>query len=215
MDEIMVLPQAPSRDKETSFCLTWCPSRWHGQQVAIAAMDTVRIWRADRNGKWQAAEALEGHRDLVRDISWGRSMGKSYQLIATACKDGHVRIFKLTEGARQPKADSNVPDAEGKVVAQRRSDDDDDDDEDDDDDYQDDADGETGAPYAVELIADFDDHMSQVWRVSFNITGTILSSAGDDGLIRLWKSSYAHKYQCMSIVSMEKAAGGDDDEMES
>ena len=27
----------------------------------------------------------------------------------------------------------------------------------------------------------------QVWRVSWNITGTVLSSSGDDGCVRLWK----------------------------
>lgn len=27
----------------------------------------------------------------------------------------------------------------------------------------------------------------QVWRVSWNVTGTVLSSSGDDGCVRLWK----------------------------
>lgn len=27
----------------------------------------------------------------------------------------------------------------------------------------------------------------QVWKVKWNVTGTILSSAGDDGKVRLWK----------------------------
>ena len=29
--------------------------------------------------------------------------------------------------------------------------------------------------------------MSQVWRVEWNVTGTILASSGDDGCVRLWK----------------------------
>lgn len=35
--------------------------------------------------------------------------------------------------------------------------------------------------------AQFDDHHSTVWRISWNITGTILASSGDDGCLRMWK----------------------------
>lgn len=32
------------------------------------------------------------------------------------------------------------------------------------------------------------DHQgAQVWRVAWNVTGTILASSGDDGCVRLWK----------------------------
>lgn len=55
--------------------------------------------------------------------------------------------------------------------------------------------------FDVELIADFDDHRREVWRVEWNATGTILSSAGDDGKIRLWKADKTMKFNCMSIIS--------------
>lgn len=32
----------------------------------------------------------------------------------------------------------------------------------------------------------------QVWRVSWNITGTILASSGDDGCVRLWKGDFIY-----------------------
>ncbi len=36
----------------------------------------------------------------------------------------------------------------------------------------------------------------QVWRLSWNVTGTILASSGDDGCVKLWKGinlcSYEH-----------------------
>ena len=35
--------------------------------------------------------------------------------------------------------------------------------------------------------AHFDHQGAQVWRVAWNITGTILASSGDDGCVRLWK----------------------------
>lgn len=55
--------------------------------------------------------------------------------------------------------------------------------------------------YNVEIIADFDDHRKDVWRVKWNATGTILISAGDDEKLRLWKATLNGEFKCMSAVS--------------
>jgi nucleoporin SEH1 len=59
--------------------------------------------------------------------------------------------------------------------------------------------------WAVELVANFDDHHSDVWRVSWNATGTVLSSAGDDGTIRLWKAAFSGEFQCLSVISSQRS----------
>lgn len=41
----------------------------------------------------------------------------------------------------------------------------------------------------VQIMSKFSDHSCTVWRVSWNLTGTILSSSGDDGYVRMWKSN--------------------------
>lgn len=41
--------------------------------------------------------------------------------------------------------------------------------------------------FDINMVAQFEDHTSTVWRVCWNITGTILASSGDDGFVRLWK----------------------------
>lgn len=38
----------------------------------------------------------------------------------------------------------------------------------------------------LEQLAVFRDHKSEVWNVEWNVTGTILASSGDDGVVRLW-----------------------------
>lgn len=43
--------------------------------------------------------------------------------------------------------------------------------------------------FEVQIVAQFDNHNSQVWRVSWNITSTLLASSGDDGCVRLWKGT--------------------------
>nr|CAG4644878.1 EOG090X080D [Leptodora kindtii] len=48
--------------------------------------------------------------------------------------------------------------------------------------------------------AQFDDHNSTVWRISWNITGTILASSGDDGCLRMWKANYLHNWKCVGVL---------------
>lgn len=52
--------------------------------------------------------------------------------------------------------------------------------------------------FEIRSIGQFSDHQSQVWRVSWNITGTILASSGDDGRVRLWKGNYVDNWQCIA-----------------
>ncbi|KAK2094725.1 Nucleoporin SEH1 [Saguinus oedipus] len=60
----------------------------------------------------------------------------------------------------------------------------------------------SGGPTKFELhiVAQFDNHNSQVWRVSWNITGTVLASSGDDGCVRLWKANYMDNWKCTGIL---------------
>ncbi|KAI1316907.1 epoxide hydrolase, soluble (sEH) [Mortierella claussenii] len=163
--------EGPSRDEEGNHCLSWCTSKFTAQMMVVGcAKDHVaKIFRQDLNNKWQACEILGGHGGVVHDVSWAPNMGRSYHLIATACKDGHVRIFKLTD------------DNQGGALTG----------------------GWTRKMFNVTCIADFADHNAEVWRVEWNITGTILSSSGDDGKVRLWKATYTGDWKCMSVVSAE------------
>lgn len=205
VDVIHVLANPPVRESEISFCLAFCPSRWGGEQLAVGAMDTVRIYRHNATGKFRAAEELTGHRGLVRDVSWAVSMGRSYHLVATACKDGHVRIFKLT--AASGKLTVTVP-QKSKAVAGRKagalsqglggtneaqpgaSED---------------GTEDESEKWDVQMVADFPDHKAEVWKVSWNATGTILSSTGDDGKIRLWKSAINGEFQLFSIIATPRS----------
>ena len=60
---------------------------------------------------------------------------------------------------------------------------------------------ETAGELKIETLAKLNDHKLEVWRVNWNKTGTILSSAGDDGKIRLWKCNYVNEWKCMSVIN--------------
>lgn len=50
----------------------------------------------------------------------------------------------------------------------------------------------------ITVIATLQEHEAQVWRVEWNLTGTILSSTGDDGRVRLWKANYLDNWKCIA-----------------
>ncbi|KAJ3289991.1 epoxide hydrolase, soluble (sEH) [Borealophlyctis nickersoniae] len=110
MDEFEVGgKEAASGGKEADghYCLSWCPSRFQPQMLAIGCgkESVAKVFRMDQHNKWQPFETLSGHADFVCDIAWAPNMGRSYQLIATGWKDGHVRVYKLLEeGGREADA---------------------------------------------------------------------------------------------------------------
>ncbi|KAK4121733.1 WD40 repeat-like protein [Parathielavia appendiculata] len=125
LDELSTLPEddfsgPPNRGEETSFkvrfdpnpdvCYTalraGVPSDALG--LVVAVMDRVRVYRtrdtiraslgvaAAWKGFYLAAEVKGGlHRGLVRDVAWAGGNIRGYDVIATACQDGAVRVFRL------------------------------------------------------------------------------------------------------------------------
>lgn len=41
---------------------------------------------------------------------------------------------------------------------------------------------------------------TQAWRCSWNVTGTVLASSGDGGVVKLWKCDFNGKWKCVSAV---------------
>ncbi|KAL5021658.1 hypothetical protein ScPMuIL_000813 [Solemya velum] len=54
--------------------------------------------------------------------------------------------------------------------------------------------------FEMRLVGEFPDHDSQVWRICWNVTGTILASSGDDGCVRTWKANYMGSWKCVAIM---------------
>jgi len=154
--------------KKDVYCLSWNPSPFDNAMMVVGAESTARVWEYfPKAFKWQPVADLEGHSDTVHDVSWAPNMGRTYHLLATACKDGLVRIYKLK--LQQTKS--------GK--------------------------------YEVELVAKLPQHKSEVWRVSWNVTGTMLASSGDDGVARLWKADFKGQWHQVTSATPSGAAAAD------
>eukprot|EP00727_Mastigamoeba_balamuthi_P009085 m51a1_g48 putative nucleoporin seh1 (314) ;mRNA; r:166147-167436 len=49
-------------------------------------------------------------------------------------------------------------------------------------------------------IAKFEHHQAEVWRVEWNVTGTVLASSGDDGTVRLWKANAQNSWGPLCVI---------------
>ena len=72
-------------------------------------------------------------------FSWAPAAGRLYQLVATACKDKHVRIFRISNKSTAFFGDLDMMN------------------QDNEDDFNE---------FQIDLAADLIDHNSEVWKVS-------------------------------------------------
>ncbi|KAI8912440.1 WD40-repeat-containing domain protein [Gorgonomyces haynaldii] len=149
---------------EGHYSIDWCKALHLPQMFVVSKDNAARVYSLDKSNKWVQGELLSGHLDTVRSVAWAPQVGKSYQMIATGSKDGHVRIYKLSMKPGESRVNK---------------------------------------PFQVEQVGDLT-HAGQVWHVSWNITGTVLSSSGDDGQVKLWKSSYLDEWRMLSVISSER-----------
>jgi nucleoporin SEH1 len=57
----------------------------------------------------------------------------------------------------------------------------------------------------AELNAEFNQHLSEVWKVDWNVTGTILASSGDDGKVFLWKANYMDEWSQLATFQPDSS----------
>lgn len=66
----------------------------------------------------------------------------------------------------------------------------------------------------VQTTASFNEHYCTVWRVTWNITGTMLASTGDDGCVRMWKMNFMKNWKLAAIVKPENGQVNQDSEIQ-
>lgn len=64
---------------------------------------------------------------------------------------------------------------------------------------------ETGR-FEIKQAAIYDEHSVAVWRVCWNVTGTILATSGDDGQVKLWKCNYMDRWKCIATLKSDSQA---------
>ncbi|KAI8986310.1 WD40 repeat-like protein [Trametes punicea] len=196
-------PGLGTREADGGWCISWCKDKYWGEIIAAGcgidgivkiiqippsrrpstllslnpspSSDTSRSAASGPTSTTANGDGSDGTKTYaVTSVSWAPSCGRSYHLVATGGRDGHVRIWRV-----KPPTPSEDLDGE-------------------------EADGDAGG-WSASIVGDFDDHKSAVGRVEWNITGTILSSAGNDGRVRLWKMTAGNVWRPAGHISVEQA----------
>ncbi|RFU29738.1 hypothetical protein B7463_g6617, partial [Scytalidium lignicola] len=239
--------EKPDRGEETAFKVQFDPNlepcynaiRQGVPQEAlgliVAGMNTATIWRtkeishavslgSNSTKEFYLAAELKGHRGLVRDVSWAPGSIRGFDIVATACKDGYIRVFQVTtpskndqearkDFARMPESPStsfaqrqiengtrNAPSGIGAGLAGVRPRG---------GIRQQEAQGQAGEVYhAVEEVSRLDGSRSSVWRVQFDDDGQLLGSTGDDGKLTLWRREPSGVWSKSAELAMDRAAPG-------
>ncbi|KAJ7669422.1 WD40-repeat-containing domain protein [Mycena polygramma] len=179
-------PGLGNREADGGWCISWCKDRYWGELIAAGSgtsgvIKIVQLLPSNRPTTILTLDPSPAAEDApvdpdaatsaITSVSWAPSCGRSYHLIATGGRDGHVRIWRLKPGE---EADDDMADVE---------------------------DGR----WTASVVADFEQHKSAVGRVEWNITGTVLSSAGNDGRIRLWKATSGNVWRPAGSIGVEQS----------
>ncbi|KAG8216457.1 WD40-repeat-containing domain protein [Butyriboletus roseoflavus] len=193
-------PGFGNREADGGWCVSWCKERYWGEVLAAGCgiLGTVKIIQVSPSrrpttlltldptpsGAPKSSEANSGTGPsdgeaptpyAITSVAWAPSCGRSYHLLATGGRDGHVRIWKV-----RPGEDNDATEAEGEPK------------------------------WTGTIVADFDHHKSAVGRVEWNITGTVLSSAGNDGRVRLWKATIGSVWRPAGSIGVEQTEDSPD-----
>jgi len=120
------LCKTPLRTEETSFRLCWHHEKlpaWpavlagldrKSLSLAVAVMNTVKIFRTDKDRNFFTAAEFTRTKGLIRDVVWANGSMRGFDVIAVASKDGHVRVYELhTPGSADLPTSNNAGDLTG------------------------------------------------------------------------------------------------------
>ncbi|TVY53359.1 Nucleoporin [Lachnellula cervina] len=197
--------------------------------VVVASMNRATIWRtkeishtvtlgASSTKEFYRAAELKGHRGLVRDIAWAPGSIRGFDVVATACKDGFVRVYQVTtppKGGKELKSKDysklpekvvpsaqrtpensakNTPSGIGAGLASSRSG------------RHQGSQGKGGEVlHAAKEVSRLEPSGTPVWRVDFDDDGQLLGSSGDDGKLILYRREPSGTWAKSSELAMAKA----------
>lgn len=183
-------------------CLAWTTSSFDTAMMIVGGgSGMAKIWGySPAARRWLPMLELNGHGGRIQDVAWAPNVGRSYHLIVTGDALGEVTIWKLLP--------DSTADYGGEVGQHSR---------------RDGSRSRSGvdatrwhvkklagssAEAAVEMT--FNEHGGKpVWRVEWNVTGTVMASSGDDGKLRLNKlqDAGAHgppEWQTTAVLDMDR-----------
>ncbi|RKF77319.1 Nucleoporin SEH1 [Golovinomyces cichoracearum] len=237
-----VVCEKPARGEEISFKIAFDPNLnptytailqgvpKDALGLVVASMYTASVWRtreitqcvslgSTNTKEFYRAVELKGHKGLVRDIAWAPGNIRGHDVIATVCKDGFLRIFKVWTPPKNMQKDEEMAHNKEDVQIQNQ---------------------DPLFPQSVEAgikrpssspgsepvetpatleekknnkvlhiakevaLLNMDEGRLPPWKVEFDADGTLLGSTSDDGKVCLWKRDISGTWAKYSELAMAK-----------
>ncbi|KAI4865451.1 WD domain-containing protein [Hypoxylon rubiginosum] len=234
----------PNRGEETCFKVRFDPNPepcytalragvpTDALSLVVSGLTMVKIYRtrdtvtssfgaAARGREFYLAIEIREHNHLVRDVAWAPGNYRGYDMVATACQDGFVRVFRIdtpfskddgkswslanilgnSKGDENPSSRSSHPRRQSQVPSGIRA--------------EIDKSGTHGertstdlpgqVQHTVKVLSKLSAHRSPVWRVGFDDDGQILGSVGDEGKLMCYRQMPDGSWAKSSELGMMKA----------
>jgi nucleoporin SEH1 len=188
-------------------CLEFAPRHW-GLKLATGSADgCVRIYEAVdvmNLSQWPLAATLQvfGEGLGVTCLSWSTGRFEPATLVVGGA---HLAVYRYSEQARQwnslfvlpPPPKGDVLDVAWAPNVGRRYH------------YIASAEGEQLRIFKLSRDTDGDKlelestqtlEVSNAWRCQWNVTGTVLASSGDRGVVQLWRADFEGNFKCVSKI---------------
>jgi len=180
-EDVMNMSQWSLRDeipvKFPCSCISWNPSvsRLHNTMIAVASDETGTGGGAASGGKVKVYEYSENIRrwQLVETFSTITEPVHDIAFAPNIGRSYHV----LAVASKDLRIITLKPSSDGSKDIMGGS-----------------------SKFDIRQAGQFDEHGTSVWRVCWNITGTILATSGDDGCVKLWKANYMDNWKCVSTL---------------
>ena len=189
-------------NKDGCNCISWNPSPFSPQSIAVATNKPFfEILEFNENQKkWQSIPLEDFQKSVelppklaINEISWAPNLGRSFHLIATACKDKSVNIWKFSFPDKNSSVQNNNNNNNSTPSTTNNT-------------LNTSAQNNPNQEKKREALLEREMrelHDTQVWHVEWNVTGTVLASSGDDGVLLLWSRDFSdnqRKWKCVSRI---------------
>ncbi|GAA5916234.1 hypothetical protein JCM5296_001172 [Sporobolomyces johnsonii] len=202
-------------ESDGGWAVSWCREHWWGERLAVSAgtNGVIRLFHLPSHAPWSnflnllpsrasstasassshtpshltsfpsssdasaSSSTAATHTPPTASLSWAPPSGRSFQLLASGSRDGKARVWKIF-----PPSEDATDEWSAKL----------------------DVELDEGAKGAAGAGAGAGGDKLGSCRVEWNVTGTVLStSAGEDGKVRLWKSTYTGQWRQLAVLSTE------------
>ncbi|SGY69015.1 BQ5605_C004g02941 [Microbotryum silenes-dioicae] len=195
-------------ETDGGWSLSWCKEAWWGERLAVSSGTSgiIRLFHLPDHAPWsnflnlipaRSSSSSSSYASVppTASLAWAPASGRSYQLLASGSRDARARVWRIYPPSLDTQDELTLSTGEWRAKV--------------DDELED----LHSHPKSLSRTSNRNAGASGIGtvKVGWNVTGTVLSTAGDDARVRLWKSDFVGRWQIIAVLSTEDAG---DEEME-